>query len=141
MKKIQLEISDNRVRVPSNPIDKFKLNVRFMHGDADAYTDESKVFAFDRKSHLENFCVVLTVIIGYCENNGRPPRRAKLSELCETLAASFSVEETEDLLDSVWDMIPADITNEGSCAMIDEFTVTYFNNDGVEFKVDVSEVS
>ncbi len=112
------------------PRNKYKLVIKYMHGDADAYTKKDWLFDDRNPKDMETLSKMIDVL--------RANFALDWNTRCGWEPEIYIQDEAvrEQLCDM--DMFPGDATCDGHrCAMFDTVTITYFNDDGTEFEVDV----
>lgn len=110
-------------------ISKFKLSIYFMHGDADADTDDWIYFGTteEEKALLYSYIEVIQEL--HDCNNGYEDE-----EYPEVLK-----KYDKNIANAIQDLIPNDITCEDRSARLNDFDVTYFDKNGIEYKVEIKK--
>jgi len=112
------------------PTHKYKIHIKSMHSDADAYTTQTKLVETreDVKKYIKFLSTVWTMK-GDEYDDGEV--RKAIREAAEELGIEGHGED-------VWmDLVDLDQTNDQNYAYVDEIWVTYFNSHGIEFNCDV----
>jgi len=113
-----------------NPTSIWKIHVKSMHGDADAYTEQSKLVETTRdvKNYIK-FLTTVWIMAGDEYNN---------NEVRKAVALAATELDLDGHGEDLWmDMVKFDQTNDENYACVDEIWVTYFDYHGIEFKVDI----
>ena len=129
--KIELVLGDAITKPAKRDV--WVLNIKYMHGDADAYTHAAH--SYKSEAELLPDLEVLNAMRSdmYCDAAHR-----SRSKGIAYLATQLPHRTAEDI-DSVCDGFhEGDCTNDHQTpALIDDLKVSYFNKDGVEFAVKI----
>lgn len=106
-----------RVKKPKNT---YNINVQYVHGDGDAYTD----LDFDFKDSSDKIKEVLSILL-----EAKNISADKYSSL---------IEEKGLYWDDWWQFFDTDSTTLDKCARIKDVTVTYFDENGIEYEVEIN---
>jgi len=112
------------------PTDTYQIHIKSMHGDADAYTEQTRLLStIDDVIQYIKFLSTVWTMTGD-EYNDSEVRKA-VKESAEELDIPGHGED-------MWmDLVDFDQTRNSSYAAVDEIWVTYFNSRGVEFTVEI----
>lgn len=113
-----------------NPTNIYRIHIKSMHGDADAYTEQQEqVVEVEEVINYIKFLSTVWTMTGdeYNDNEVRKAVREAAVEL------NYKA-HGEDLF---MDLVEMDQTRTEGYAAVDEIWITYFNLDGIEFKVDI----
>jgi len=114
----------------TNPTNVFKLVVSNMHGDADLYTTTDNYFDKSQEARL----IEVIEFLNWC----RRPSRDEISDKWNELLNKFDEEDGDEAEGLLYDMIELDSTADNQFVCCPEFKkLTYFNENGVECKVNV----
>lgn len=126
---MRIEIKEPLATV-TNPTNVFKLVVSNMHGDADLYTTTDNYFDKSQEARL----IEVIKFLNWCDR----PRRDEISNKWNDLLNKFDEEDGDAAEGLLYDMIELDSTVDNQFLCRPEFKrLTYFNENGVECKVDV----
>jgi len=120
----------DEVQKKENPKAKYQIHVKSMHGDGDAYTEQTKLL--DTSEEVIQYIKFLTTVwtMAGDEYNDNEVRKA-IKEAAEELKIPGHGED-------MWmDLVDFDQTRNDSYAAVDEIWVTYFSNNRIEFQVDI----
>jgi hypothetical protein len=143
MKQFKLKIGSPIVS-NAKPKKVFELTVKYMHGDADAYTRESWQFK-DLDSVAEGFDsthFTLGNVLAFLDAYNAAPWNSRCG-VSNSLSLAELLQINEEILEELGecDFFPGDCTNDyQSLAMIDGFELYYWNESGLKCKVEVTEV-
>ena len=120
-----LEIGNKKIVKIKNPINKYKLVISNMSGDADAYHKTTTLFGKENEALIEE-------IVEICEWSGKSwPSRDDIEEKYENL-----LEKYENVLDEDEPIFTRDVTNDGdSICRPSIASLTWFDENGEEFNV------
>ena len=105
-----------------NPRDRYRLTIPFMHGDADAQTEETYTF-FPNDPYLLPIVELFSSLPAYLQLYTTSEWRMYLK----------GRECTDEFIDRILDMLVYDVTNDGNSLAIPEtIKLTYFNEVGIE---------
>lgn len=123
-------VIDQPVPVKRAPKNVYMLKIEYMHGDADAYTDEEYEF----KSTDEDIVLLKKAYIFAREmvkrqQNGYFTQRREVS--------AFVQEQDEDLRPIAEDLVKNDCTDQSydNMAALQHAHITYFDANGIEYQV------
>ena len=124
--------------------DKFCFHVRFMHGDADHYDEESWPCrdALEASFYYETYSLGIGLgSVGKFVDDIPSEEIMELAVKYREMGCDFlQKEDFDDLVKWVWDEVPGDSTTDHQFkAAIDRVWITYFDKDGREFEVEVKE--
>jgi hypothetical protein len=115
------------------PTNVWKLDITYMHGDADLYTDNT-IMKEDEAEATK--MVEALMLMQRCEQH--TPKRFETQFKKHAALIGLSPEQVTKYLD---DFAVGDRTTDGSTyAAISSIKVTYFNKEGVEFQVKAVKV-
>jgi hypothetical protein len=110
------------------PHDMYALKIKYMHGDADAYTEETFKFPSNRVEVLKKALILIEAASSYDFDvtNGRKWLRNFLVE-----QTGLSVEDVDAFFD---DFVQGDVTSDHKyVAAFDGWTLTYYDSNGVGY--------
>jgi Zn ribbon nucleic-acid-binding protein len=117
-----------KVELPKRPKNKFAINVSFMHGDGDLDTEECVKCDYAEAVKLTTLFKALVNTDTYSEGEAK----AVIVEVAKELGL-----DPNETWDEIYDMIPADITNEGGLASVQDVNITWWNESGIEYEVEI----
>lgn len=115
--------------------DVYVLELKYMHGDADAYTSEKHSFkhSMDRAEKMATAVKVAFVLADGLVDVWDLSRDKAIKEIAALLPEE-DPEEVSTWYENFW---VSDCTNEGSGAMIDGIKLKYFDKAGAENTVEI----
>jgi hypothetical protein len=140
---MKLVLGEEIVKRPI-PKDEYWVHITFMHGDADSYDTENWSCDDELEAMLHYELHMLARNLG---SSGRDVNDLDEENIKEVLTRykeagckMMQSEDPEHMKSSYYDEVPGDCTCDGQRkADVDEVWITYFDKDGAEFKVVVTE--
>lgn len=126
---MKLSLKKGEKIIVKNPTNCYRLTITSMSGDADAY-NTNHFDDLDEKEILD----YINIIITSWQIGDDKYDEYKLIAAIESKGEELGYEYPMDVFG---DLVGYDVTCEGEYASLDEIKVTYFNEHGIEFKVDV----
>lgn len=123
-------IVGDAVKLDKAPTNTFEVVVTQMSGDADAYNDVC--FKFVDQVKAEEFAELVDVIrvtqsIMYCR---------EVHEIMDAIRDKIDLSKyRQPVGDLIWDICGSDLTYESFPAIVDEFDVFYYDENGVKHHV------
>ena len=115
------------VRLEKNPINKYRLHVNAMSGDADSY--EINIMDLDDLDVLLKYVKILG-IRWYMK--GDIYSDSSVNKAIEEKSEELGMEDARDLYS---DLVGYDVTSQGQYASCEDIKVTYFDSNGIEHNV------
>lgn len=120
-------------QLPSKPRNVYVLHVRSMSGDADSYRAREEIFEFVKIDELKNKIRICIAICNLPWNSG-----------CSDITVEHTLRSlniasltTDEVVEWYSDMVGYDAI--GNCqATLDRFWVTFTDNDGIDFEVEIA---
>lgn len=126
---MKFEIGD-AVKLDKAPTNTFEVVVTQMSGDADAYNDVRFKFADQVKA--EEFAELVATVrdaqsSGWCR---------EIDEVVDAIRDKIDLSKySQPVRSLIWDICGNDVTCEGHRAIVDEFNVFYYDENGVKYHV------
>jgi hypothetical protein len=120
---------------------KYVLHLEVMHGDADKYEIKESCFSEDdakEGGELQNIVTLLNLLIDGNEEGSDEFYQATDGGMGEFIKKYLPNNDSLCTLDTIWDVIGGDLTCEGRMCTPIDFKITYFDENGKEFKVKIS---
>lgn len=136
---MQFDITIGEAITHPNHKNKYRLNVQFMHGDADGYSSNDMYFDKDDADTLVWLNKCLTYISVFEDNeklfSWEDDEELKLDALAEAGLSESDVSSIEES-----GMKDSDMTCDGCRnAMIEGYTLTFFDENGVEHETTIEQ--
>lgn len=131
---IKFEI-DKPLEVTNTPKNQYELIIFYNHGDSDAETEENFLYEINQEDELR---VAVQVAMALVEMDISPKyfdrrtRKVKVKEKLPHIDQGI----IDNLVD---DFMTHDITHFDVDALVADFAVNYYNNDGIGYRVNVKK--
>ncbi len=125
-----LEVASQPVVQPHLPTNTYALNITYMHGDADHYSDTEH-----KRSDITEALEIVTLWMKWNELDWN--YRCDLLQSDKKISATlreFGIPDPDNMIDGLFER---DITNDNSFAHFDQLSIFWYDEKGIKYPVNV----